>query len=482
MAKSVAKNALYNGIRTVCNMLFPLITFPYAARVLMAENLGKVDFGSSVISYFVLIAGLGISTYATREGAGYREDREQLNQFSSEVFSINVASTVVSYLLLTILMIVWPKLQGYTLLIAIQSLMIIGTTIGVEWVYSVHEDYGYITVRSIAVQVISTILLFVLVRKPEDYVTYAAITVFANVGANVFNFILARRYVHIRLVWGFDYIRHLIPMLVLFGNAVAVTVYVNIDITLLSVFKGDYEVGIYTVAVKVYTILKSLLNSVTAVALPRLSLYKANGHHEEYVALQDDISHALIIGVLPIMALFFLMADYVVLIVGGEGFMASATPLRMLCFAAIPAVFACYVTSAILLPNKGERLNLKATIVGAITNLVSNFFIIPAFGIVGAAFTTLLAEAVVLVYSSVLARPYCDWSHVLSVQIKPLCIALASVLAMTAVFIASRSVLGLDIPGFFITGFSLTFTALASMLVLRDEMLIGFLKKALAKN
>ena len=53
---------------------------------------------------------------------------------------------------------------------------------------------------------------------------------------------------------------------------------------------------------------------------------------------------------------------------------------------------------------------------------------------------------------------------------------------MTAVFIASRSVLGLDIPGFFITGFSLTFTALASMLVLRDEMLIGFLKKALAKN
>lgn len=480
MAKSVAKNALYNGIRTVCNMLFPLVTFPYAARVLMAENLGKVDFGSSVISYFVLIAGLGISTYATREGAAYREDNEQLNQFSSEVFSINVVSTAVSYLLLVTLMIVWPKLHGYMLLIAIQSLMIIGATIGVEWVYSIHEDYGYITARSIAVQVVSTILLFVLVRKPEDYVTYAAITVFANVGANLFNFIFSRRYVKIRLVWGFDYIRHLIPMLVLFGNAIAVTVYVNIDVTLLSVYRGDYEVGIYTVAVKVYTILKSLLNSVTAVALPRLSLYQANGNQKEYVALQDDISHALIIGVLPIMALFFLMADYVVLIVGGPGFMASAAPLRMLCFAAIPAVFACYVTSAILLPNKGERLNLKATIAGAVTNLVSNFFVIPSFGIVGAAFTTLLAEAVVLVYSSVLARPYCDWSHVFSAQMKPLLTALVSVLAMTIVYVATRSALHLDMIGFFITGFSLTFTALASMIVLRDEMLTGFLRKVLA--
>lgn len=475
MAKSVAKNAVYNGVRTICNMLFPLITYPYATRVLMAENLGKVDFGASVISYFVLIAGLGISTYATREGAGYREDRKRLDQFSSEVFTINVASTFISYLLLSGLMILWPKLHGYTLLVAIQSLSIIGTTIGVEWVYSIHEDYGYITIRSIAVQIVSTILLFLLVRDSGDYITYAAITVFANVGANVINFLFARKYVRINLTWHFDYLRHLVPMLVLFGNAVAVTIYVNIDITLLSIFKGDYAVGIYGVAVKVYTIVKSLLNSVTAVALPRLSLYMTTDKKKEYQALQDDISHALVVGVLPVMTMFFLMADYVVLIVGGEGFMESANPLRILCFAAVPAVFACYVTSAILLPNKGEKLNLRATIAGAITNLSTNLVIIPLFGIEGAAFTTFLAELVVLLYSSYLARPYCDWGYIFRVLAKPVSTALATVATMSLAFFATRSIFGLDITGFFATGFLLAFVAAATLLVCRDSLVWGFL-------
>ena len=132
MAKSVAKNAVYNGIRTVCNMLFPLITYPYAARVLMAENLGKVDFVTSVISYFVLVAGLGIATYATREGAARRNDQDELDRFSSEVFTINMVSTAISYALLAALVIAWPHLHGYLALIAIQSLTILGTTMGVE--------------------------------------------------------------------------------------------------------------------------------------------------------------------------------------------------------------------------------------------------------------------------------------------------------------------------------------------------------------
>ena len=477
MAKSVAKNAVYNGIRTVCNMLFPLITYPYAARVLMAENLGKVDFVTSVISYFVLVAGLGIATYATREGAARRNDQDELNQFSSEVFTINMVSTLISYALLAILLLAWPRLQGYMQLVALQSLMIVGTTIGVEWVYSVQEDYGYITLRSIVVQVISAALLFCLVKDSSDYVIYAGILVFSNVGANVFNFIRARRYVRIRFVWHFDVMSHLVPMLVLFGNAVAVTIYVNIDITLLNVYRGDYEVGIYSLAVKVYTILKSLLNSVTNVALPRLSLYRANDRQEEYQSLQDAISHALIVVVLPVVALFILMADYVVMIVGGEGFALSVGPLQMLCIATIPAVFACYVTNAILLPNNGERLLLKATAAGAITNLVANLVAIPAFGFMGAAFTTVLAEAVVLVYASYLARPFCDWGYVLRSLVRPLATALLCVVAMVLANAGIRQVTQFDIAGFFATGFALTGAAIAMVFVCRDSLALELVHK-----
>ena len=183
MAKSVAKNAIYSGIRTISFMLFPLITYPYVAHVLMAENLGKIDYAVTTVSYFQLIAALGITTYATRAGAGLREDRKQLDTFASEVFTINMVSTLVAYALLGGLVLLWPHLHGYAALIAIQSLTIIGTTIGVEWLYALEEDFAYITIRTVVVQFISAVLLFTLVHKPEDYWIYAAITVFSGVRA-----------------------------------------------------------------------------------------------------------------------------------------------------------------------------------------------------------------------------------------------------------------------------------------------------------
>ena len=71
--KSVAVNLVANGIKTLMSVLFPLITFPYASRILGAEGIGKVNYASSIISYFSLAAALGISTYAVREGARQAE-------------------------------------------------------------------------------------------------------------------------------------------------------------------------------------------------------------------------------------------------------------------------------------------------------------------------------------------------------------------------------------------------------------------------
>ena len=50
--KSISFNLIVNGIKTLMSVLFPLITFPYASRILGASGIGKVNCASSVISYF----------------------------------------------------------------------------------------------------------------------------------------------------------------------------------------------------------------------------------------------------------------------------------------------------------------------------------------------------------------------------------------------------------------------------------------------
>lgn len=79
--KSLKKNAFLNVINTFMKLLFPLITFPYVSRILSPEGIGKVNFANSVVSYFALIASLGIGTYGIRESAKIRNNKEEFSQF-----------------------------------------------------------------------------------------------------------------------------------------------------------------------------------------------------------------------------------------------------------------------------------------------------------------------------------------------------------------------------------------------------------------
>lgn len=49
--KSLTLNAILNVIKTLMGVIFPLITFPYASRILLPVGLGKVNFATSIITY-----------------------------------------------------------------------------------------------------------------------------------------------------------------------------------------------------------------------------------------------------------------------------------------------------------------------------------------------------------------------------------------------------------------------------------------------
>ena len=88
--KSLKLNALLNGIKQACTILFPLITFPYISRALGNAGYGQYSWSRTIANYFVLIAGLGVSTYAIREGAKIRDKKEQINQLVLGVEQIKI--------------------------------------------------------------------------------------------------------------------------------------------------------------------------------------------------------------------------------------------------------------------------------------------------------------------------------------------------------------------------------------------------------
>lgn len=394
--KSVKLNVIFNVVRTSCSVVFPLITFPYISRVLQADNYGKVNYANSIVSYFALIAALGISNYAIREGASFRNDRARYNQFANQVFTINLVTTVTAYILLGGTVFFVSGLHDYTTLIAIQSAAFLFTTLGVEWLYSTYEEYFYITVRSICVQVVSLIAMFLFVKTADDYVIYAAITVFSSAGAYIFNFIHSRKYVHLRIVKNTEWKTHIKPMLIMFCNSLTITIYINSDTTVLGAFMGDYAVGIYSVATRVYTIVKQLLNSITTVILPRCSALVGAGKTEEYNKLFEKTIKSMLTLVLPAMVGLFMLSDEVILLIAGESYLPGSTALRILSLALGCAVIAYTLVQLVLLVWKKDKQYLRSTVVSAVANLGLNFIAVPLWGWNGAALTTFLAEAIVL--------------------------------------------------------------------------------------
>ena len=172
MPQSVKANYILNLINTGTQMLFPLITFPYACRVIQADGIGQVNFFSSIIGYISLFTALGIPMYGIREIARDRNNVVKMNRTAVEILLLHMLLTVLGYIAVAILCLTVPQVKADIHLFWVLSLTIFFTTIGCEWFYQGIEDFKYITVRGLIVKSISMLLLFAFVKTKDDLIYY----------------------------------------------------------------------------------------------------------------------------------------------------------------------------------------------------------------------------------------------------------------------------------------------------------------------
>lgn len=401
--KSVKINSVLNTIKTLVSLIFPIITYPYALRVLGANNIGHYTFAKTIVNYCVLLAGLGISRYATREGARYRDDKKKFNEFASEMLSINLGSTIVAYTVLVIVFLSSPKIQGYADVIWIQSLVIIFTTLGMDWLYSCLEEYLFVTIRSVIIQLISIVALFVFVRNSSDIIAYTWVLTFSTVGSYAINFIYILKKIRLKLTLKHFRI-NIVPIILLFVSSIASTIYVNSDSTMLGLLKDDYTVGLYDAATKIYTVAQQILSATLLVTLPRLSNYWGTEKKKEYWKLVNDAIDYVITFVTPAVIGLFLMAYEVIVVVAGKQYTQSADTLRILSLSLFCSLFGIFYTNTMLLPQQKEKEVSIIMVIAAAVNIGLNLIFIPAFAQNGAAITTLIAEFIVFVFQVIVMR------------------------------------------------------------------------------
>lgn len=399
MASSVKKNSLYSIIKTGSSILFPLITFPYISRVLLTDNVGKIQYGLSIVSYFALIASLGISTYAIRECSGIRNDKSKLSKNASEIYSINIIFTIIAYVALAITLIFLRKLDNYRTLIVIQSVTIVATTLGADWLNSAMEDFKYITLRTVFFQVCSLVLMFIFVKQEEDYMKYAVICVLSSAGANITNIWYRRnRYCKMGFTLHIDWKRHMEPIIYLFVMVLAQTIFNSVDSTMLGSMHGDFEVGIYAAAHKILNIINQVVGSLLWVIMPRMAYYFAEGDYDNINRLLRKVLQFNITLGLPCIVGTITLSGDIIRVVAGDAFIAGAPVLQILMLGFIfSLVGGSFLGNAVLLPSKQEKYYMIVCCISAIINIILNYLMIPYWGARAAAGTTAVCSIIILV-------------------------------------------------------------------------------------
>lgn len=399
---SIKKNTIFNAIKTLFSIVFPLITFPYVNRILLPDNTGKINFANSIVSYFSLVASLGITTYAIRECSRVKDDKDKLSNTASQIFTINSLTTLLAYFGLAITLLINRSLDNYRTLIIIQSLTIVSSTLGADWLNSAMEDFKYLTIRTIACQVVGLGLMFAFVHKPDDYIVYAVICLISSAGANIINIWYRRKFCTVRILWKIKseiaWKKHILPILYLFVMLLAQTIFNSIDTTMLGLMINDREVGIYSTAHKMIGFINQIVASLLWVIMPRMSYYFEKGDYTQINRLLRKVLGFNISLGLPIVIGGIILSNDLVVVFAGPEFSEAGSVLQILLVGFLfSLVGGNFLGNAVLLPSKQEKYYMVVCCATAIVNVVSNYIFIPLYGAKAAAGTTAACSLLIMV-------------------------------------------------------------------------------------
>ena len=408
MAKSIKLNYIFNLINTGVGLLFPIITFPYVTRVIMADGLGRIHFLSSIINYVTLLTAIGIPLYAVREIARLRDRVRERNKATIEILSLHLLLTLVGYALIFILAFSINKIYSDIWLYLLLSTHIALSAIGIEWFYKGVEDFGYITTRSLIVRIICLILLFVLVKNKEDLYIYAGISIFAEVGNNLLNFVNLRKYVSLRSIsWReLNLKKHFRPALRIFVLNLITSIYVNLDSVMLGFLSTTVAVGYYASVTRLTKALLGIVTTLGTVLLPRLSNYVSNGEIASFNIVASKASRFVITMAIPMVLGLIFSAPQLIPVMCGTEFLPAIPTIQIIAPIILFIGLSNLVGLQILYSQGKENIVILSTLCGAITNFVLNLLLIPHFAQNGAAIATVVAEFVVIATMMIIGRSF----------------------------------------------------------------------------
>ena len=416
MKNSVLRNYIYNLSYQILTLITPFITTPYLSRVLGPDGIGLYSYTTSIVSYFILLASMGVSDYAQREIAYHQNDRYIQSRTFFEVLGIRNVLVVISlvsyYLFLT-------QVESDHTIYWIQAINIIAVLFDITWFFQGLEEFGKIVARNFLVRIVNIVAIFVFIHNPSDLNLYIFLIGFMNVVSGLSIWLYLPKYlVHVERK-DIRPFRNFLIIIQLFLPQIAIQIYTVLDKTMIGVITASpAQNGYYEQAEKIVKMTLMVVTSLGTVMIPRIASSYANG---DIAMIRHYIMRSyrfVWLVALPMMFGLIGIIDQVIPWFFGPGYGPVGILVKVFS-GLLLAIGINNVTGVqFLIPINKQNIFTLTVLIGAVLNFVLNLVLIPIFMSLGAAIASVTAETVIALVQFHFVKEYFSLIDVLSISIK----------------------------------------------------------------
>lgn len=268
--KKLINNTFFLYMMRICNYVFPLITMPYLTRILGAEKYGLYSWGNAIMNYFRLIIDFGFIIIGIELIAKSQDNKKELGKLIWCITILKFILFVGLFVIFSILIFLIPKFQKNTMFLCIFMLPVLASIFNIDYVYQGLEKMQFIAYRTVMTKAIFTILVFVFVKEPLDYIKVPLLTFIGDILVIVImwkNLISSEKIFLIR-----DKSSRLLIIfkqsVLFFLSRCAGAIWSSGNTILLGIFCNDVAVAQYSLAFSLICVLQNLITPIADSSYP----------------------------------------------------------------------------------------------------------------------------------------------------------------------------------------------------------------------
>jgi len=95
--KTLIENFGYLTLLQICNLLIPLVTYPYLINTLGKNLYGVIIYSQAIVSYLAIFVNWGFNISATKYISINREDSKKINEIVSVVYIVKTLLLIIVF-------------------------------------------------------------------------------------------------------------------------------------------------------------------------------------------------------------------------------------------------------------------------------------------------------------------------------------------------------------------------------------------------